>query len=327
LSIVAEFARTLHEKYPSVNNNIFTTIEYPSKTSKISDIKVAVFDVYGTLINYWKDEFCKPQEKINSFYNAFEKIITLFNMKDYLLEMNPNEPPQKTLFDLYHGLISLKQELALKKNIEFPEINIEKIWDAIIQMLKRRGYNIKDKQLGEESDFIRCVAYAYNFFALNRGLYPDVADALLGLKKQNILLGIISNAQFYTPIDLSLFLRDQTNNEIDDYLRIFEQDLVFFSYEYGVSKPNILLYRKLFDALYEYNVLPEQTIFIGNDIVSDIYSAQQVGLKTAFFIGDSRCSFTHEKSEIIPDISFSLWKELPDKISFYPDKSFQEGCN
>ena len=318
MSLVAEFARELHESFPCENSQAFTPLEYPSKSVNLADIRVVLFDVYGTLVNYWKKEFENEVGKQKALLSAFEKVIQRFEMEPYLVQMNPEEPPQKTLSDLYHGLISLKQGLAAKKNIEFPEVKIEEIWEAILLMLKRRGYDPAGLALGEGSDFIRCVAYCYNFFAFNRGLYPGVANALQRLRTENIFLGIVSNAQFYTPMDLSLFLRDQSDNEIDDYSRVFEHDFVFFSYEHGVSKPHKLLFRKLFDALYEYQILPSQALLVGNDLVSDIQPAQEVGMKTAFFIGDSRCAFTHGRGgTIIPDISFPSWDEFARRVTFY----------
>ena len=318
MSLVAEFARELHESFPCANNQALTPLQYPSKSVKLADIRVTLFDVYGTLVNYWKKEFENEAGKQATLLSAFEKVIQRFVMQPYLVQMNPEEPPQKTLSDLYHGLISLKHGLAAEKKIEFPEVKIEEIWEAIFLMLKRRGYDPSGFGLGEGQDFIRCVAYCYNFFAFNRGLYPGVSGALQRLKSENIFLGIVSNAQFYTPMDLSLFLRDQSNNEIDDFSRVFEHDFVFFSYEHGVSKPNKLLFRKLFDALYEYQILPSQALLVGNDLLSDIQPAQEAGMKTAFFTGDSRCAFTHGSSgSIIPDISFSSWDELAGRVTFY----------
>jgi FMN phosphatase YigB (HAD superfamily) len=239
-------------------------------------------------------------------------------MQKFLAEMDPTQPAERTLYDLYHGLIAIKHGLSAEKKIEFPEIRIETIWDAIVLMLKRRGYDSSAMHLGGDADFLKCVAYCYNFFSFNRGLYPGVAEALQRLRSENIFLGIASNAQFYTLIDLSLFLQDQTAGECDDYVRLFDRDLLFFSFEYGVSKPHQLLFRKLFDALYEYHVLPSQALFVGNDLASDIRPAQQAGMKTALFTGDSESVFVHGLcGTVVPDICFSRWDQLANQVAFF----------
>jgi putative hydrolase of the HAD superfamily len=148
-----------------------------------------------------------------------------------------------------------------------------------------------------------------------------VVSALSGLNENNIKCGILSNAQFYTPIDLTLFIRDQSNNTCDDYRDLFDNDLIFLSYEYGVAKPNQILLQKLYDALYELQILPNQTLFVGNDLSLDIQPAAEAGMRTAFFTGDDMSAFVHELSgEVIPDIVFDAWDELPDKVSIFETK-------
>lgn len=83
-------------------------------------------------------------------------------------------------------------------------------------------------------------------------------------------------------------------------------------------KPNQILLRKFYDVLYEYQILPQQTLFVGNDLSLDIKSATEAGMPTAFFTGDDKSAFVHDLSgKVIPDIVFDSWYELPHKISFY----------
>ncbi len=318
MSVVAEFARTLHESIPRPQNRALAPVEYPFKSERLAGVRVAVFDVYGTLFNYWRPEFATHKGKQDALLAAFGETITRFGMRQSLLDMNPDEPAEKTLHDLYHGLISLKHELAAEKKVEFPEIKIESVWEAILLMLKRRGYDSAPLRLGGDSDVVKCAAYCYNFFSFARSLYPGVYAALAKLSADNIRLGIVSNAQFYTLIDLSLFLRDQSGGACDDYIRLFDPNLMFFSHEYGVAKPHGLLFRKLFDALYEYHVLPSQALFVGNDLSTDIRPARESGMKTAFFTGDDKSAFVHDLSGLeIPDITFSSWDDLAGRVTFH----------
>ncbi len=291
---------------------------FPSGKERLGDLRVLIFDVYGTLFNYWKPEFAQESTKQKALLESFKSTISYFEMGRFLMEMNPDVPPEKTLWDLYHGLISLKRNLLLEKNIESPEVKIEEVWHAINLMLKRRGYSFTKMGPVPDDEFARCVAYYYNFQVFEHGLYPDVADSLLTLKKMNLMFGILSNAQFYTPIDLTLMLRDQSNGRIEDKGELFETDLEFYSFEYGIAKPSEFLLRKLFDALYECRVLPSQTLFVGNDLASDIKPAMEAGMKTALFVGDDQCAFIYDLAQgVVPDISFSSWNELPRRVSFY----------
>jgi putative hydrolase of the HAD superfamily len=239
-------------------------------------------------------------------------------MAEVLSEMNPGAPPARTLNDFYNGLVALNHEKSAAKGIELPEVRVEEAWSVIVMMLKRNGYDAESYAPRGAGDFARYLAYTYNFAAMGRQLYPNAADALIKLKEDNIVLGILSDAQIYTPIDMTLLLRDQSGGKIDDYNELFDTDLTFLSYEYGFAKPSEVLYRKLFDALYEYQILPSQTVFAGNDLSLDIKPAAALGMKTALFCGDGATVFGMG-ADTIPDIAFDDWADLPRMISFHGD--------
>jgi putative hydrolase of the HAD superfamily len=321
MSLLAEFAGRLQEKEPpDYGTRSLEPVPYTSKSEKLFDVRAVIFDVYGTIVNYWRPGLENTENRSGFFQEAFRKVADRFGFTQFLIEMDPEADPGRTLYDLYHGLIALSHEKSVKAEIEFPEVKIEDVWGLILLMLKRHGYN-PDKNLPENpSDLSRYCAFCYNFYSLGRGLYPDVVDTLTTLRKSNIFLGLLSNAQFYTPMDLTLFVREQSRGACDDYNELFNPDLTFFSYEYGVAKPNQLLFRKLYDALYEYHILPEQTIFAGNDLVLDIEPAAKAGMRTALFTGDRFSTYFHDRyGDIIPDICFSSWQELPHKLSFYSE--------
>ena len=319
MSPIAEFARELHENMAAASAAVPAPVDCPSRCDRLTDIRAAVFDVYGTLINYWRPGLQNREDRPHFFKEACRAVADRFGFTRYLAEMDPDEEPEKTLYNLYCGLIALKHEKASHSQA-FPEVKVEEIWGLILLMLKRRGYDPTALSLGEGDDLARRIAYSYNFFSLGRDLYPGVVDALAAIKKNNIALGLLSNAQFYTPIDLTLLIRDQSKGIYDDYSELFDPDLTFYSYEYGVSKPNQFLFQRLFDALYEYHITPAQTVFVGNDLILDIEPAMKAGMKTAFFNGDGNSAFFHNrKGSIVPDITFAAWDELPGKLSFHSE--------
>jgi putative hydrolase of the HAD superfamily len=320
VSIVAEFAAKLHSQRPP-RPRVYEALEFPSGVDKIPDVRAVIFDVYGTLVDYRRPEFDEPAAKLASLRQAFAEVIRFFGFEQYLRRMNAAAEPAVTLSDFYHGLIALDHEKSRREDIQIPEVRIERIWGLILMMLKRHGYAPAPLDLGIDQDVARCMAYYYHFMALERGFYPGVVDALVKLRAGNLRLGIVSNAQFYTPIDLSLFVRDQSSGRIEDYRELFDDDLTYFSFEYGVAKPGRLLFEKLFNALYECQILPSQTVFVGNDLESDIRPAQELGLRTAFFCGDRLSAFVHDAGgEVIPDVAFTDYASLPERISFYAEK-------
>jgi hypothetical protein len=115
LSIVAEFASELHRDHPNLQTRVLHPFSYASSVEKLHDVRVFVFDVYGTLFNYWKPEFGRGTSRKKVLLEAFRKTISYFKMEPYLLEMDPGTPAEKTLWDLYHGLITIKQNLLNEK--------------------------------------------------------------------------------------------------------------------------------------------------------------------------------------------------------------------
>ena len=318
MSELAEFAGALHESLCAKFPRVYEPVEYPSTSEGLFDVRAVICDVYGTLIDYWREEFDDPQCKITALHRSFRAVAERFGMNDALLSASPDDPPEKTLSDFYHGLIALKHEQASRKGVTHPEIVVEEIWEFIIRLLGRHGYTCGDQTRTREE--ARRIAWFYNGHSLGRALYPDVVETLSTLKKRGIVFGILSNAQFYTPIDLTLLIRDQSGGKFDDFFELFDVDLTFFSYEYQVAKPDALLFRKLYDALYEYQILPSQTVFVGNDLAIDIASAQEAGMRTALFTGDRHSMFPHDLAgRMIPDITFSGWAELTDKLSFHSE--------
>ncbi len=323
MSTVAEFAARLHRAHPSTLQRTHIPAIYQGRVEKLYDIRAIIFDVYGTLVDYWQPHFADPTIKEAALLKACDATINHFGLEPFFETMNSDDTPAKTLFDLYHGLIAFSHDKARVKGIEYPEVIIEEIWMLIILMLRRHGFDPASLHYGTERDLAKCLAYYYNSKALGRGFFPSVVPALDALKAQNFRLGIVSNAQFYTPIDLSLFVRDQAPEAYEDYLELIEPDLAIFSYVEGTAKPGQKLFRKLYDALYEYDILPEQTVFVGNDLLLDIAAAREAGMKTALFCGDQESLFAHDLAHVeIPDIVFSDFADLPSKISFYqPERS------
>ena len=111
---------------------------------------------------------------------------------------------------------------------------------------------------------------------------PHLKETLDACRNHRLLMGIISNAQFYTPYLFEWFL----NNPIPDLG--FHSDLVLLSYEFGCAKPSPLLFNKAAKSLKAMSIPRKAVLFVGNDMLNDMYPAKQTGFKTALFAGDKR---------------------------------------
>ena len=111
---------------------------------------------------------------------------------------------------------------------------------------------------------------------------PNLDILLTECQRHGLLMGLISNAQFYTPYLFKWFL----NAELEELG--FNRDLLFYSYRHEVAKPSQKLFNMGARTLKDKGIPPSAVLYIGNDMLNDIYPANSVGFQTALFAGDRR---------------------------------------
>jgi putative hydrolase of the HAD superfamily len=220
-------------------------------------VKCVLFDIYGTL-------FISGSGDIGLADKNSPKIEEI----NYLLtKYTIRKSPQILLDEFYHAIKTRHQELR-NTGVEFPEVNIDRIWMKVLS-----------------TDDIRIVRqFAVEFELIVNPIYPmpNLAKMLSACRQRNKLMGIISNAQFYTPHLFKWFL------DLDLKDLGFDPEFVFYSYRFEVAKPSPVLFRLAADKLKAKGIPPSRVLYLGNDMRNDIYPAQSTGFQTALFAGDER---------------------------------------
>ncbi len=221
------------------------------------DIRCVLFDIYGTL-------FISGSGDIGLAKQNSPKLEEIkFLLAEYEIQKTP-----RALLDELRDAIKARHKDLHDKGVEFPEIQIDRIWQQVLQ--------------SDNQDRIR--QFAAKFELISNPVYPmpDIADLLSTCRQQNLLMGIISNAQFYTPYLFNWFL------DSDPQGLGFSPDLIFYSYIFEMAKPSAILFKMAAEKLKEKEIQPSSALYIGNDMLNDIYPAQQTGFQTALFAGDKR---------------------------------------
>ncbi|MBK1619464.1 hypothetical protein CKO42_13655 [Lamprobacter modestohalophilus] len=155
----------------------------------------------------------------------------------------------------------------------YPEVDIRAIWSTL---LDAQGYQPTAQQL-------EWIALEYECRVNPVWPMPGLADVLDALRQRDLVLGIVSNAQFYTPLILEAFLR-QPPAALG-----LESSCSAWSYQRREAKPSTAIFQFALDGLARaHGIRPGQVLYIGNDRRNDIWPAQRLGLKTALFAGDAR---------------------------------------
>ena len=220
-------------------------------------IRCILFDVYGTLFISGSGDISLARQQTRHIQK----------LKDLLSRYQIKKRPQIVLDDFFTA-IELEHKRLRKTGVEFPEVEIDRIWAHVLEI--------------EELDAVR--AFAVEFEMMVNPVYPmpNLKRMLSGLKKLKVLMGIISNAQFFTPYLFNWFL----NSSPEDLG--FKSDLIFYSYKSGHAKPSPFMFDAAAKNLRNMDILAHSVLYIGNDMLNDIYPSKTVGFKTALFAGDAR---------------------------------------
>ena len=237
----------------------------PSFPEEAFPVKAVLLDIYGTLlISEAGDIGLTSQNTEDS-----NPVLIFTNNK-------ASEYPYSQIHGILHDLIRKNQKIQIQKDlsIRYPEIDIITIWQQLYDFIDLKDYSIED---------LIQTSLHFEIQTNKISLMPDTRPFLEELKKTGIPIGIVSNAQFYTPVFLEYLLEESLSS-----LGI-DKALSSWSYKLKRGKPDLDIFTTPVKVLNEqYRINANEILYIGNDILNDVYTAAQCGLKTALFAGDKR---------------------------------------
>jgi putative hydrolase of the HAD superfamily len=220
-------------------------------------IEAVLFDVYGTLFISGSGDISLAQ----SAGQADESLAAL--LSKFRIETSPE------LFrEQFFAAIRASHAASKKKGHDYPEVELDVIWQTVTGL--------------EDLQRIRAFAIEYEILVNPVGPMPHLAEVLAACRTAGTAMGIISNAQFFTPLLFDWFL-DATPVELG-----FTEEFLFYSWQWGLAKPSEILFQTAAQRLSARGIDPRNTIYIGNDMLNDILPARSAGFQTALFAGDRR---------------------------------------
>ena len=273
---------------------------------RLAGIRAVLFDIYGTLIVSGAGEIGASVSDGPSAPNqqaAFSKALHAAGL-DY-----GGDGRQGAL--LWREQIEASHRADRAAGIPFPEVDIVEIWRRACARLLERG----DLASPPAADFdYRRLAIEYENRINPVGPMPGLASCLQRLTGLGQVLGIISNAQFFTPL-LFPAIMDATLDQLG-----FDRHLRFYSYQQKQAKPGLHLYRLAITALAQRRIPPASVLYVGNDLRNDIWPAAQVGYRTALFAGDGRSLRLREDDPNrnqygTPDAIVTHLEQIPELIT------------
>ena len=221
------------------------------------DIRCVLFDLYGTLFISGSGDVTLADQSLFRV-QAINRLLKTYGVRR----------DARSVLDEFLRAIQVRHAELRQKGIDFPEVRIDQIWHKVLQIKGRETV----RQFALEYELISNPAYPM----------PHLANLLSACRQKEKSMGIISNAQFYTPCLFRWFLKAEPEG------LGFRSDLIFYSYRYERAKPSPLLFDMAAAKLAAEGIQTSAVLFLGNDMLNDIYPARNAGFQTALFAGDKR---------------------------------------
>jgi putative hydrolase of the HAD superfamily len=258
------------------------------RLSRLEGLRAVLFDVYGTLLISASGDIAAGQGKSSA--GAFRAALAQAGLR---VGTDDAVDGAELMVQAIHKAHVTRRE----EGIEYPEVDMLEIWRQVLDALPPEvlaGAGVSEEQ-------IQRLAVEYECRVNPVWPMPGLKETLAALREQGVILGIVSNAQFYTPLLFEALL--QATPEALGFAPTF----CAWSYQVLEAKPSPQLFQRVLWALEAEQGIPAaHTLYVGNDRLKDIWPATQLGCKTALFAGDQRSLRLREQDNRCGSVTPSL---------------------
>ncbi len=255
----------------------------------LPDVRCVLFDVYGTLVISGSGDVgtagaVDQQTALDESLAACD--ITL---------------PDKGILaaDRITAVVREHHRRAKEEGVAYPEVDILEVWSEVLE-----GAGVRNA----DRETLKRLAIEYDARINPVWPMPGMEEVLRAIRDRNMIMGIVSNAQFYTPLMLSAF----TGKPCADLG--FKEEICVWSWQSREGKPSKNLYRKALSVLDEWGIRSSDVLYVGNDMRNDIWPSSELGCRTALFAGDRRSLRLREDDpncrDVEPDIVLTALPQL-----------------
>ena len=279
---------------------------------RLGGIRAVLFDLYGTLFISASGEVGVARQRATTARAEDEPGEAMADtpscpLVDALIGMGLKTAANEAeAAGSFFRAIEASHAESHNAGIDFPEVDLVEIWRTVLAELARQG--LVEAVAARTVDLKR-LAVEYEARANPCWPMPQAGECLERLRRGGLLLGIVSNAQFYTPELFEAFLGGPAEQWGVD------SELQYYSYRHGRAKPGLTLFQAAADDLAARGIAPADVLFVGNDMLNDILPARKLGFHTALFAGDARSLRRRNGDgrlmEVAPDLVLTELGQLP----------------
>jgi putative hydrolase of the HAD superfamily len=200
----------------------------------------------------------------------------------------------------FSDVVAAHHDVGHREGIDQPEVDILSVWEEVLATLSAASPSLSIPEIATRFELMVNPVWPM----------PGLLEMLARLQERNLVVGIVSNAQFYTPLVWEALLGASPE--------AMGVTPLIWSWERGVAKPSPEIFAAFTTELAEKGIAPGETIYLGNDMLNDIFAAKRAGLKTALFAGDRRSLRLREHHPAVtgvqPDAVLTDLSQLPEVL-------------
>jgi len=260
----------------------------------LQNCRAVLCDVYGTLLISGSGDVGPATTEDNE--QAW---------REAMAEAGLAPPPDAVGTALLRAGIEAFQQRRRAEGVEYPEVDILAVWRDVLARLDIAGLTQAQ---------VETLAIGYECRVNPVWPMPGMAEVLTGIRDAGLAMGIVSNAQFITPL-LFPALAGAGHTELG-----FSEDLCVWSYRQLEGKPSSALFARVLRALEnKHGITAAETLYVGNDRLKDVWPAASVGMRTALFAGDRRSLRLRESdsrcNDVTPNAVITSLAQLHDMLA------------
>jgi len=267
--------------------------------SRPRGIRAILFDIYGTLLISGTGDI-----SLASLQGGMFGMDALLRQSGFPL----TDPSAADIIpDLIDREIQRRHAELRDAGTDYPEVEIRDVWRDVLIHLWNDAY-LDDDPRAAETDHL---ALRHELGVNPVWPMPGFPEVVVRLAEAGYRVGIVSNAQFYTPLILEV-LADATLEDLG-----FEPGLCSWSYALRRAKPSPDVFSAPLARLNDEGVVPSEVLYVGNDMLNDVAAASRAGCRTCLFAGDRRSLRLREgdsRADVEPDMIITELAVLEDFV-------------
>jgi len=269
----------------------------------LPSVQWIVFDVYGTLLTSGAGEIGTAAPREASSVDACDRIARRWGVRGI------------SGTDLAAALVErirVEHRIHTSQTVPHPEIDIREIWQRVIDpVIAAASGGPAETEAPPAPIDPEEIALEHELAVNPVWPMPGAIETIATLHQRGYHLGIVSNAQFYTPLTIEA-LFGGTVEELG-----FSRCV--WSYETRAAKPSPPIFRRFLSPDDGNPIDPPTALYVGNDMRNDVCAAAAEGFRTALFAGDERSLRLRQDDPSLctlePDVTITDLRQLLEVLA------------